>query len=223
MEVYIVWKYKSPKKPMCTFHSSRMNAKEAIVICEDLERTGRVPAIEFFDEREVTWSKKELTKLLKEIEDEPQDITIYFDGGFDRDEGISGLGIVVYYSKNGKLFRNRVNKQLIQLESNNEAEYAAMYESICILEELGVHHQTCEFKGDSHVVLNQLSGEWACFDDVLNRWLDRIEDKIKKMGIKAVYSPITRKENKEADSLATQALDGKLVNSTIQLEKKEEL
>lgn len=221
MRVYIAWTYKSPKKPSCTFQSSYMNAKDALIICDDLERTGRAHSIEFYDERELVWNKKELKKLLTEIAEEPQDVTVYFDGGYIKEEGIAGLGIVIYYTQNEKQYRSRINKQLSQLDSSNEAEYASFYESVCVLEEMGVHHQPCVFKGDSHVVLHQLSGEWACFDEVLNRWLDRIEEKIKHLGIQPIYNPISRKENKEADSLATKALEGTSINSTLQWAKKE--
>jgi ribonuclease HI len=40
---------------------------------------------------------KELEKLTEELAHEPDDITVYFDGGFDKTSGRAGLGIVVYY------------------------------------------------------------------------------------------------------------------------------
>jgi ribonuclease HI len=95
------------------------------------------------------------------------------------------------------------------MDTNNEAEYAAFYYALNILEDLGVHHLSCEFKGDSQVVLKQLEGEWPCYEDALNSWLDRIEGKIKALGLIPKYTSISRKDNKEADKLATQALEGK--------------
>lgn len=223
MKVYIKWTYKHKKNPSCTFQSDLLNGKDALLISEDLERTGRVKAIEFYDEQELMWTKKELNKLLTEIKEEPQDVHIFFDGGFMKEERISGLGIVIYYKQNDKRYRRRVNTILEELSSSNEAEYAAFYESIRILEEMGVHHQTCTFSGDSQVVLNQLSGEWTCFDDLFNRYLDRIEEKMKSLGIMPIYNPISRKENKEADSLASQALQGIKINSEVCLDGKEEI
>lgn len=103
------------------------------------------------------------------------------------------------------------------METNNEAEYAALYFTLTILEELGVHHLPCEFIGDSQVVLKQLEGEWPCYEDVLNRWLDRIENKQKELGLEPRYTVVSRKENKEADKLASQALEGKMINSKMQI------
>ena len=93
----------------------------------------------------------------------------------------SGLGIAIYFEQNKKKWRIRKNTLLEQLDSNNEAEYAAFYEALKQLEELGVHHQSCVFKGDSLVVLNQLSGEWPCYEQQLNQWIDRIEAKLEKI------------------------------------------
>lgn len=221
MKYYVTWMYKHSKKPTCIFQSDYIGGEAALIIAEDLEKTGRAHEITFVDEKDLKWSKKELKKLLEEVKGEPQEVTVFFDGGFDREEKLAGIGVIVYYKQNNKYYRIRQNNLLEQLETNNESEYAAFYESLRLLEEIGVHHQTCTFKGDSQVVLNQLAGEWPCFDDVLNRWADRIEDKIKKMGINPIYDPISRKENKEADALATQALEGTNINSTIELSTKE--
>ena len=223
MKVTIVWTYKHPKKGSCEFRSDYMDGNQALLIAEDLERTGRVSTIQFFDERDLSWTKKELTKLLIEIKEEPQDVVVYFDGGFLKKEGVSGLGVVIYYTQNNKSYRRRVNKRLGELESSNESEYAAFYESLCLLEEMGVHHQTCEFKGDSLVVLNQLAGEWPCYDELLNSWCDRIEEKMDHLGIHPKYTPVSRKENKEADMLASQAIDGTEIDSELKLSAKEEL
>ncbi|MGN1401029.1 MAG: reverse transcriptase-like protein [Bacillus sp. (in: firmicutes)] len=215
MKVLLRWTYRQVKKPSCTFQSDFMSAQAALLIAEDLERTGRATNIEFLDDMENQWTKKEMNKLLMEIEDEPQDVELFFDGGYLKEEKLAGIGIAIYYTKNNKRLRKRVNKLLEELESNNEAEYAALYEGICLLEEMGVHHQLCKLSGDSQVVLNQLSGEWPCFDEELNRWLDRIEHKMAQLGIKPEINLITRKENREADTLASQALQRTIILSEI--------
>ncbi|PLS16413.1 hypothetical protein CVD28_17585 [Bacillus sp. M6-12] len=211
------WTYSMARRPQVLFTSEYMKAAAALLILEDLEKTGRVKDVEFKDEIGTSWTKKELTKLLDEIKEEPQDVTVYFDGGYMKEEGMAGAGIVIYYSQGKDKKRIRMNRLLEELVSNNEAEYAAFYEGVKELEVLGVHHQTVTFKGDSQVVLNQLSGDWPCFEDTLNAWLDRIEEKMKQLGIRPVYEPIPRKENQEADKLATQALKGEFISSTINL------
>ena len=113
------------------------------------------------------------------MQDEPHNVTVFFDGGYHKQEARSGLGIAIYFEQNKKKWRIRKNALLEQLDSNNEAEYAALYEAVKQLEEMGVHHQSCIFRGDSLVVLNQLSGEWPCYEEPLNKWIDRIDAKLK--------------------------------------------
>lgn len=221
MKVLIRWTYFLNKKGTASFLSEWLEAESALAIVEDLEKTGRVKAVEFEDEAGTVWTKKELVKLLTEVEDEPQNITVFFDGSYRKNERLAGLGVALYYTQNKKNWRIRKNALLHQLESNNEAEYAAFYEAVKQLEELEVHHQSCVFKGDSLVVLNQLSGEWPCYEEQLNRWIDRIEEKLTKLHIRPVYTPISRKDNQESDQLASQAINGEEIFGKMQIEKKE--
>lgn len=214
MKVRIELTYKTPKGMKTSFNSDTMNAEDAILITEDLEKTGRVKSIKFVDHRDGTWSVKELKEFVKGIQTEPHDITVYFDGGFDLETRHSGLGCSIYYKQNGKSYRLRKNSLIEELQTNNEAEYAALYLAIDELEQLGVHHLPVQFIGDSQVVINQMKDEWACFEEALTNWADRIENKIKKLGIEPEYLLVTRKENKEADKLATQALQGVEIIST---------
>lgn len=217
MKVIMHWKYGAARKPNAVFTSEWMDAQDALTIIDDLEKAGRMKEVEVSDELGTTWSKKELKKLLAKVEEEPQEATVYFDGGYQKSSKMSGLGVVIYYRQGKEQWRVRVNRLLQELDTNNEAEYAAFYEAVTQLEELGVRHQSVTFKGDSQVVLNQLSGEWACFEEVLNQWLDRIERKLKQLGIIPVFEPIGRKENTEADKLATQALNGEEISSKFNL------
>ncbi|MED3625058.1 reverse transcriptase-like protein [Neobacillus thermocopriae] len=209
MNYRIEWKQilKNKEKVQCS--SDWISAESAIQLGEELERNGKVTDLYFYDEMGVSWNMKEMRKLLLEIEEEPHDITLYFDGGFQKETYQAGLGAVIFYHQGKKKYRIRANNLFNEMETNNEAEYAALYFALGILEELGVEYKTCEIKGDSQVVLKQLEGEWPCYEEVLNRWLDRIEEKINKMGIRPRYTVISRKDNKEADKLATQALEGK--------------
>lgn len=217
LKVLIQWTYFFNKTGTASFTSDWVEAETALSIVGDLEKTGRLKEVEFEDEVGTVWTKKELTKLLTKVEDEPQNVMVYFDGGYQKQDARSGLGIAIYFEQNKKKWRIRKNARLEQLDSNNEAEYAAFYEAVKQLEEIGVHHQSCVFKGDSLVVLNQLSGEWPCYEEPLNKWMDRIEAKLNKLSILPVYEPISRKDNQEADGLATQALNGEDIFSKIEL------
>ena len=214
MNILIEWIYKIPKGVETVFRSEEMPAAQALLFAEDLERTGRTKNITFIDRFDSTWTVKEMKGYLKGIETEPHNITVYFDGGFDRATSKSGLGCVIYYEQSGKSYRLRRNASYDELTSNNEAEYAALYLSIQELELLNVHHLPIRFIGDSQVVINQLGGDWPALENNLSRWADRIDEKLKDLGILPEYELVPRKLNSEADRLATQSLNGISITAT---------
>ncbi len=209
--------YKTSKGVETRFFSDEMKMEKAILIAEDMDKTGRLKKVSFIDVQNRTWSLKELKKFVEGLQTEPHHISVYFDGGFDQNTKKSGLGCVIYYEQNGKQFRIRKNAFVEDIETNNEAEYAALYFGLQELEDLGVHHLPVRFIGDSQVVINQLSGDWPCYEEALSKWADRVEDKMKQMGIHPGYEAISRKKNREADHLASQALEGVEISSNIQL------
>lgn len=217
MKYKIEMKYKVKGSESIRFTSDWLESDLALRTGEQLEKSGKVTDLNYIDEMNSDWSLKELRKLTSEIEVEPHDITLYFDGGFNNETNEAGLGTVIYYQQGKKKYRLRANEFIAEMDTNNEAEYAALYFALNTLQELGAHHLPCEIKGDSQVVLKQLEGEWPCFEENLNRWLDRIEEKIKELGIQPTYTALSRKDNKEADRLATQALEGTNINSTIEI------
>ncbi|MFC5713059.1 ribonuclease H family protein [Thalassorhabdus alkalitolerans] len=217
MKVSLEVKYKTPKGTETSFTSEEMKVEKALLIAEDLQKTGRVKEVIFVDQLQTTWTIKEIKKYVEEVETEPHNITVYFDGGFDHSSRKSGLGCAIYYEQNGKSFRMRKNAQVDDLDTNNEAEYAALYFGLQELELLGVHHLPVTFIGDSQVVVNQLNGEWPCMEETLNTWAERIERKIKELGITPEFTLVTRKKNQEADQLASQALKDIEITSTLEI------
>jgi ribonuclease HI len=222
MNVRIEITYQTPKGTKTTFSSDEMGAEQGILIAEDLARTGRTKNLTFIDSRENTWTLKELKEFMKGIQTEPHNITVYFDGGFDLETRRSGLGCAIYYEQSGKSLRLRKNALVTELDTNNESEYAALHLALLELELLKVHHLPVKFVGDSQVVINQLSGEWPCLEEELSKWADRVEAKFNQLGVTPEYKLISRKENMEADQLASQALKEIEITSTseTQLKKK---
>lgn len=215
MKVRLEWKYQSSKGLETIFRSDELTAGESVLIAEDIERTKRAKELVFIDSfDDSVWTMKEMKAYLKSIETEPHDITVFFDGGFDVQDRISGLGCVICYSQNGKSYRLRQNAHVDALVSNNEAEYAALHLCIQELEFLNVKNMPVQFSGDSKIVINGMSGEWPVVERELNRWADRIETKIAQMGIQPEFTLIPRRENAEADRLATQALKGIKITAT---------
>jgi ribonuclease HI len=217
MEIRIKWGYKTPKGTETVFHSEEMPAAKALLLAEDLERTGRAKNLAFIDRYDSNWSLKELKKYLKGIETEPHNIKVYFDGGFNPGTNASGLGCAIYYEQSGKFYRLRRNAAAAEHLSNNEAEYAALYLSLQELELLNVHDMPVRFIGDSKVVINQMDGDWPVIEVNLAKWADRIDGKMKKLGIQPEYELLPRKNNAEADQLATQALNGINITGTIEI------
>lgn len=220
MQVELQFTYSTSKGLKASFHSNEtMSVGEAIVLAEDMLKTGRTDDIEFRDTNGTTWTLKELKKWMEGIETEPHHVTLYFDGGFDSKTGRAGLGLVIYYDQNGKSYRRRKNALIDEIGTNNEAEYAALHLGLRELELLGVHHLPVTIIGDSKVVIHQLNGEWPCYEEKLSRWADRIDERMESMGLRPEYEAISRKENKEADWLASQAMIHKEIESTIELER----
>ena len=214
MKIQIEWIYRTSKGAETVFQSEEMPAAKALLFAEDMERTGRVKSIVFNDQYDSTWTIKELRGYVKGIETDPHNVTVYFDGGFDRTTSSSGLGCVIYYEQNGKSYRLRRNAPATGLISNNEAEYAAFYLCLTELELLGVHHLPVRFIGDSQVVINHLREEWPVIEKDLFNWADKIDAKMKELGLQPEYELVPRKSNGEADRLATQALNGIEITAT---------
>ncbi|AQQ52184.1 ribonuclease H family protein [Planococcus lenghuensis] len=221
MNVKIIVTYEMPKKAKTVFTSDEMRAGEALLLAEDFNKTGRAKHIEFVDRHDSSWTVKELKGYVQGIQTEPHNVVVYFDGGFDVQTKRAGLGIAIYYNQNGKSYRLRKNAPADELDSNNEAEYAAFYFALQELELLGVHHLPVEFIGDSQVVISQLTGLWPTLERQLNRWADRIEQKLDQLGIQPDYQQVSRKKNAEADQLASQAMRGIDISGTIELIRKE--
>lgn len=218
MDIRIEWNYQHPKQKNTTFFASDwLPIEEAIDVANDLEKLGRVKSLSFLDERDHSWTKKELVRYLKSLEDEPHELTAYFDGGFDIEARTAGLGAVIYYKQNGKRYRIRNNRKIDFIGSNNEAEYAALYLVLEQIERLNVTHQTVKIYGDSLVVINQMNDEWPCYEEDLLAWINRIEEKAKQLGLTLKFASISRKDNREADQLASQALQEIEIDSQLEM------
>ncbi|MEI5907266.1 reverse transcriptase-like protein [Bacillus spongiae] len=216
MKMKISFTYKVNGGEGTSFESEWMSRRDVLPLMEELHKLGRVKNMKVQDELGTEWSKKEYVKLNQQLETEPENVTLYFDGGYDRETSLAGIGVVVYYEKAAKAYRFRKNVPFEGIEHNNEAEYAALFEGLKVLEEIGVKHEVCVIKGDAQGVIMQLLGEWPCYENTLIRWLDRIEEKIEALSIQPKFELLPRKQNKEAHQLASQALRGKNILSHIQ-------
>ena len=183
-----------------------------------LKKQANVASIQLEDEYGVTWTEKELHDYLEKLQEDPHDVTVLFDGGFDKSSKKAGVGVVIYYTIQHKRYRKRVNAQLDEIIDNNEAEYAALYFAIQQLEEVSIHHQDIVIQGDSRQVIHQMNDESPVVGDVYQNWCDRIDSIVQQLGLKPTYELLPRDQNKQADKPATQALEGNSIHAVIQLE-----
>jgi ribonuclease HI len=218
----IEWTYQTKRKLQTVVSTEFLSLNETIMFAEDFLQTGRVKQLYFSSEDGQSWTLKELKRLKDIVKDEPHDVVAFFDGGYQKDSKLAGFGAVIYFTQDGNRYRLRMNEKAAELTSNNEAEYAAFLYLVNVLEEYGICKQKILFKGDSQVVLNQLAGEWPCYEEEFTIWLDRIEKKLKMLHIIPEYEAISRKDNNEADKLATQAMNGIVIKSKITIEEVDE-
>lgn len=218
MKLTLTVKFVIERGKNATLSSEFLPIIDAKALYSQMKKQSHIASIQLEDEYGVTWTEKELHVYLDKLQEEPHDVTVLFDGGFDVSTKKAGVGVVIYYSLQQKRYRKRVNTLLDYLEDNNEAEYAALYFAIQQMDEIGIHHQDIVIQGDSMQVIHQMNDEWPVIGDVYQNWCDRIERAIEQLGLKPIYELLPRSQNKQADKLATQALEGNSINAVIQLE-----
>lgn len=217
MKFLIQYSYQSKNIGKIKFQSELVPADKVLKLAEDIEKKLQVK-VQFIDMNDSEWLKKDIVKLSKKEKTEPTDIVVYFDGGYDKQSKRAGIGICIYYSKNGKRMRIRKNKLLLGLDNNNEAEYASLEFAIQELSWLEVKQQEAIFRGDSQLVIKQLLGEWSVYEVSFQNYLDRIEGQLSSYQISPIFDNIARNENKEAHKLATKALKGIEIDSCLEIE-----
>lgn len=218
MNVIVKWKYKTPRGINAWMTSDELPMHQAMLMAKDIEKTGRSIDLYFLDHHGTKWSLKEFERYTSKKEESPSSFEMLFDGSFDKETKESGCGAVIYFFEGRKKKRIRVNKSLSYLENNNEAEYAALWTGLQQLKEINVDDTEIVIKGDSKVVISQLSGEWAVYEPLLSKWMDRIEETLSELRLQPIYEYISRNDNKEAHRLAVQALKGTEIDSVIELD-----
>ena len=128
--------------------------------------------------------------------------TLRFDGGRRRSINTAAYGFTLT-DAGGKLLTR--SAQLIGDETHNVAEYRGLIAGLSRAAELGI--TDLEVRGDSKVVILQMSGEWKVKAAHLAILRDEARRVASRMG-KVEYIWNRRDENFDADELVNLALDG---------------
>ena len=144
-------------------------------------------------------------------------IIIYTDGGSRGNPGPAGMGVVIADGK-GKMMKEYSG--FLGVKTNNEAEYEAVIFGLkkikALLGKEKIKNIEIEFRLDSQLIARQLNGEYKIEEERLFPLFIKIWNLKMNCGpIK--FSEIPREQNKEADRLANEAMDGE--NSKIKIQK----
>lgn len=137
-------------------------------------------------------------------------IIVYTDGGSRGNPGPAAVGAVVCNESGQKI--KEYNQVLEEISTNNEAEYEAVIFALKKLKQLFGKEKTknlaVEFKVDSELIASQLNGEYKINEERMQLLFVKIWNLKFDFG-KISFKSIPREQNKRADELVNEALDGK--------------
>lgn len=130
-------------------------------------------------------------------------IVIYTDGGARGNPGPAGAGAVLIDGEK----THELKKYLGVRQTNNWAEYEAVALALLEAKKKGFTDRPLEIRMDSQLVVEQLSGNWKIKEPTLKVQADKVRALLKNFpSYKFLYVP--RAQNKEADRLVNEAIDG---------------
>ena len=123
-----------------------------------------------------------------------------FDGCSKGNPGISGCGAVIYYLNDelwsGTLFVG-------DKSTNNQSEYTGLI--IGLQQAIDMNIKTLLVKGDSQLVINQMTGKYKCnSEDIFE--LHKTAKELEKKFERIYYVHVLRNLNKRADELSNDAI-----------------
>jgi len=125
--------------------------------------------------------------------------TIHFDGGARPNLGPAAIGCTVETEEWHSECSDTIGDA-----TNNRAEYRALIQALEIAEDAGVDSVTA--KGDSQLIINQVTGEWDTNDDTLENLRDDVRELAQAFDQFNVEH-IPREKNEAADSLVDEAFE----------------
>lgn len=130
------------------------------------------------------------------------EIKIFSDGACRGNPGPAGCGYIIY--ADGQEIAS--GKKFLGTATNNIAEYTAVIEAA--KNPVLAKFPAVNFYLDSELVVKQMKGEYKVKNQVLAGLKAELENILS--GRKVTFNHVPREQNKEADKLANQAIDGGL-------------
>lgn len=127
--------------------------------------------------------------------------TLMFDGGSRGNPGLCGSGYVI-------LNNEKVEYEGYQKVSDNNTNNFAEYMGVILGMELALENDIniLHIKGDSLLVINQLTGKWKVKSDNIKGLYTKAKTLIDQFKM-VTLSHLKRENNKLADALANKAMD----------------
>ncbi|MCO5612825.1 hypothetical protein L7F22_067096 [Adiantum nelumboides] len=134
--------------------------------------------------------------------------SLYFDGAYKRKVDKASVDISVQDENGQKVFGKGLLVE--NTHSNNEAEYAALALGLEWCVSMGI--KRLNVFGDALLLIKQVHGTWACRNQSLVPRLRRVKELMKRFEAIQLYH-VPRKENQEADALASAGLQEVIVGA----------
>jgi ribonuclease HI len=129
-------------------------------------------------------------------------INAYFDGSCsDNPGGTMGIGCVIYNNVNEITFSKKIKPRLTN--SNNVAEFEALYCLLKLLLENNLQEKSIKVNGDSQLIINIINGTYKVRDNKLTAYYSYIEKQLLPLFNHIEFEWIPRRYNKVADKLST--------------------
>jgi ribonuclease HI len=125
------------------------------------------------------------------------------DGASRGNPGPGALGLVIYNDL-GEIIAE--GKETLGICTNNVAEYHALIKTLEMAKDL--HLSSLLVRSDSQLLVRQMLGQYKIKDDKLKALYHKVQALLKSFDT-VEFHHVSREENKLADKLANEALDGK--------------
>lgn len=129
--------------------------------------------------------------------------TANIDGASRGNPGPGALGVVIY-NHQGEIIAE--HKKTLGICTNNVAEYQALIKTLEMAIELQLNKIL--IRSDSQLLVKQMQGHYKVKDEKIKALYQEVQKLLKSLEL-VEFCHIPRTENKLADQLANEALDGK--------------